>query len=106
MVLQNQTKLYLGLVDMNIKLRERFPESILDIHYSKFIQDPKSELKRICHFLTVKCSSYYISTALKVIFKNETFTRRYIVWDDDIKASLLEKIAETEFLQGYEFEIS
>lgn len=105
-VLHKQMKTYLSLVDTNAKLRNRFGENVLDVHYSSFIRQPKIWLKTICDFLEVHCSEYYLDRSVSIIFKNETYTRRHIVWSDDVKQKILDKIKSTDFLNGLKFEIS
>ena len=103
--LLQQTNIYLNLIDMNSKLRKRFGRDVLDIHYSSFIRQPKIWLKTICDFLEIYCSDYYLESCVNVIFKTETYTRRHIMWPDDIKDMVLEKIQKIDFLNGLKFEI-
>lgn len=104
-VLEHQTNIYFSLIDKNINLRKRFGDNVLDVHYSYFVRKPKRHLKRLCAFLDVTCTTDYIDACRKIVFKNETYTRRHVVWDDELKQRIADKIKSVEFLENYTYDI-
>ena len=99
-------KTYFKLVDQNVQLRKRYGKNVLDVHYTSFIRQPKVWLKTICEFLELYCSEHYLNECVKIIFNKETYTRRYIVWPDEFKRKVMDKIKEVDFLNGLSFEIT
>ncbi|XP_065673082.1 uncharacterized protein LOC100215248 isoform X2 [Hydra vulgaris] len=104
--LKKQTRIYLNLVDMNVKLRKQYTGQILDVYYGNIIMDAKKSLLRICEFLEIICDNEYLEKASSIVFKNETFTRRYVYWDEHIKRKILDKIENVTFLNGFKFNVS
>ncbi|XP_047140131.1 uncharacterized protein LOC100215248 isoform X2 [Hydra vulgaris] len=104
--LKKQTRIYLNLVDMNVKLRKQYTGQILDVYYGNIIMDAKKSLLRICEFLEIICDNEYLEKASSIVFKNETFTRRFVYWDEHIKRKILDKIENVTFLNGFKFNVS
>ena len=73
-------------------------ENILFIHNENLVDDPKSELVRICQFFEVECTSDYVQACADKVFKSMSRTRDFIVWP-----TRLRKMVEEDIIGRYKF---
>ena len=73
-------------------------ENILFIHNENLVDDPKSELVRICQFFEVECTSDYVQACADKVFKSVSRTRDFIVWP-----TRLRKMVEEDIIGRYKF---
>ena len=79
-------------------------ERVLTLHHEDLISDPESFLDKMCGFLEIECSSFYIETAAKSVFTDVTMSRHNVVWSGELKTQVNHAIQEYPFLNRYSFE--
>ena len=88
-----------GLIDL---LGE---ENVLIIHNEKLVDDPKSELIRICEYFEVECPSDYVQACADKVYKSVSRTRDFVVWPTRLREMVEEDIiGHYEFFAKYTFE--
>lgn len=86
------------------KLKTIESTNILDIYVEEFIENPKSELARICTFLGVDFDQDYINNCAGIVFQQSRKSRHKIdLWSSDNIALVQERINEFDFLERYTF---
>lgn len=78
--------------------------SILDLQLEQFIDDPKTELPRICTFLGQETTPDYLEACARIVLEKPNLSRRKVEWSEADKARITEGISRYPFLSGYSFE--
>ena len=95
---------YFTLVQINSKLINLLEDSIHVIHSSQLIKEPRKTLAGVCGFLHVNCDHQYFEDCSSIIYKEGTKTRHNVVWTDEQKNLVKEKLQKFPSLKDYNFE--
>ena len=95
---------YFTLVQINSKLINLLGDSIHLIHSSQLIKEPRKTLVGVCEFLHVNCDHQYFEDCSSIIYKEGTKTRHDVVWTDEQKNLVKEKLQKFPSLKDYNFE--
>lgn len=104
--LETQARVYLGLAKINNNLLVQNHFHILNVYSEDLIARPKHVLSRICRFLSVRCSSSYLSSCTSIISTKASTTRNNVVWTDTVKNHVNASIYTYKFLNRYRKEFS
>ena len=95
---------YFTLVQINSRFMTHLEDSIHLIHSSQLIKEPRKTLVGVCEFLHVNCDDQYFEDCSSIIYKEGTKTRHDVVWTDEQKHLVNEKLQKYPSLKGYNFE--
>ncbi len=85
------------------KLKEAWPEKVIDIFHENFVRNPKEQLVNICQFLNLEASENYLERCAERVTKSTHLSRNKVEWSEDLIDKVLEEIEKTSFLKGYRF---
>ncbi|XP_068691859.1 uncharacterized protein [Montipora foliosa] len=102
--LDEQINKYFTLVKLNNKLKTRFGDSVHHLHSSQLIMEPRKTLLGVCEFLQLRCDQQYLADCSSIVFKEGTKTRQYVVWTDQQKKLVREKLQSFPSLKDYNFD--
>lgn len=87
------------------KLKAENPTNILDIYVEEFIDNPESELARICKFLGVGIDQDYIRNSASIVFKQNRKSRHKVdLWTPENIELVQKRIDTFDFLERYSFD--
>ena len=89
-----------AVVDMSKKLQL----NVLEVHYVDFIHNPKREMRNVCLFIGVQCSSGYLDMVARATFSSLSVTRHLVVWSDEAHQFMNSKILTLPFFQRYSYD--
>lgn len=102
--LDEQISKYFKLVQLNSKLNLLFNGSVHLIHSSQLIKDSRNTLRGVCEFLQVGCDEQFIEDCSRIIYREGTKTRHFVVWTEEQKKLVREKLQNFPFLKNYDFD--
>ena len=79
-------------------------DSVIEIHNSDLVDDPKAAIGLLCSSLEVPCSTDYLQACADKVFKSISRTRDMLVWSPEMKAKVEEVIRPYPFFRRYSFE--
>ncbi|XP_065199395.1 uncharacterized protein LOC135831071 [Sycon ciliatum] len=103
--LRNEISHFFGTVEMIVRCHEdkrMFPH-IFDMHTHEFKQQPAATLQKMCKFLDVECSEGYLRSCAAIVKPGKSRTRELVVWPEDMKERVLEKMKNVPFMKDYTF---
>ena len=89
---------------LNNKLNTHFEGRVHLIHSSQLIREPGKTLLGVCQFLQLNCDQQYIKDCSSIIYKEATKTRYSVVWTEEQKELVREKLQKFPSLKGYNFD--
>ena len=102
--LDEQIRKYFTMVQINSKLTTRLEGSIHLIHSSQLIKEPRKTLLGVCEFLNLNCDHQYFEDCSSIIYKEGTKTRYDVIWTDEQKNLVKEKLQTFPLTKDYNFE--
>ena len=84
--------------------REARALEMLDIRFEGFLDDPEKELLRTLAFLGLAAPEPWLRSVLAIVRRTPHRSRHEMPWTDDLVASVRERAARFEFLQGYGYD--
>ena len=81
-----------------------FGDRMLTLHHEDLIEDPIQFLTKLCNYLVIACSDYYLEKASEVVFSNPTKSRHSVEWSNETRDSIELAIQKYEFLRRYSYE--
>ena len=81
-----------------------FGDRMLTLHHEDLIEDPIQFLTKLCNYLVIACSDYYLEKASEVVFSNPTKSRHSVEWSKETRDSIELAIQKYEFLRRYSYE--
>jgi hypothetical protein len=87
-----------------VNLLKRFGDDVITIVSEEMIKNPTKELKRLCKFLSVSCSSDYLKDCSSIVNTSPSRSRHTILWTQKTKEFVSELIKKTSMLHRYSFE--
>ena len=82
----------------------RFEGAVHEIHSSQLIRKQGKTLLGVCQFLQLNCDQQYIKDCSSIIYKEATKTRYSVVWTEEQKELVREKLQKFPSLKGYNFD--
>ena len=76
---------------------------VIEIHNEDLIRSPRDQMSRLCHFLEIDCNEHFLTTCQKKVFPEISRTRDKILWPEDVKENILNRMQEFSFFKGYTF---
>jgi hypothetical protein len=80
------------------------PDEILDVRYELFLQDPRSGLSELCHFIGVEPTTQYLEDCASVIWSRESKTRSRVSWTAEQIERVNKIITTYPAYSGYSFD--
>ena len=77
--------------------------SVIEVHSSDFIANPKSTMRRLCLLLYIDCSEEYIHLCAEKAFTSESRTRKLVEWKPELIDLVAQNIQQYDHLQRYSF---
>ena len=77
--------------------------TVLEIHSEDFITQPQESMKRICDFLGVECSPWYLQMCQDKVFPSVSRTRDKVEWSEEQKARVQTILNSFPYFKGYNF---
>ncbi|MGF1478316.1 MAG: sulfotransferase [Cyanophyceae cyanobacterium] len=77
---------------------------VFELRQEDFIEDPKAQLRHLCHWLGVEPSVDYLNACTKIVFESPHKSRHKISWDQSSREAVEAKIRLFPFLEGYTFD--
>ena len=102
-LLEHKIKLFFRKADINQKLIGQPELSIITIFHESFIDNPKKELSRILVFLGLEVNNKYLDQCTSIVYKEPHISRSGLIWPEDLKKSVQDKLINYAFLRHYEF---
>jgi hypothetical protein len=87
-----------------VHLMKKYGDDVITIHSEDMIENPVEELKRLCQFLSVSCSTEYLKDCSSIVSRTPSKSRYEIFWNDEARNILNELILKTPMLQRYKFD--
>jgi hypothetical protein len=95
---------YFKLVEGVSRIKQRVPaEDFIDLKYEELISCPERQLREVCDFLSLPCTDDYVRDAASVVFSAPHKSRSEASWNDQMIATVTNKIREYDFLSGYSY---
>ena len=88
-----------AVVDMSKELSL----SVLEVHNVDFIENPRQEMKRVCQFLGLQCSTAYLDMIVQSTFTKLSVTRHSLVWRREARKFIDTHILSFPFFNRYSF---
>ena len=77
--------------------------TVLDIHSEDFVTQPQESMKRICDFLGVECSPWYLQMCQDKIFPSVSRSRDKVEWTEEQIARVQNIMDTFPYFKGYNF---
>ena len=77
--------------------------SVIEVHNSDFIANPKSTMRRLCLLLYIDCSEEYIHQCAERAFTSESRTRHFVAWNPELIDLVAQNIQNYDHLKRYSF---
>ncbi len=78
--------------------------SVLEVHNVNLVKSPRGEMRRVCKFLGLQCTSWYVDLIAKNMLKSVSVTRKSLVWPDKARDFIDTQILSLPFFQRYSFD--
>ncbi len=98
-------KFYFSLCEMVSHIKQQIKEDdLFELRHESFIENPKTYLKKLCHFLGIDAPNDYVSDCTNIVFKPPHKSRYDVQWDQELIDIVNKRIKEFPFLIGYSYE--
>ena len=77
--------------------------NVLDVHQRDLVHHPRKTVVSITEFLGVKAEEDYLELCVNKIFKEVSYSRNLLVWPDELREMIEQRIKDYKFLEGYSF---
>ena len=77
--------------------------NVLDVHHRDFVHHPRETIVSITEFLGIEAKEDYLELCINKVFKEVRHTRNLLVWPDELRERVKQKIKDFQFLEGYSF---
>ena len=77
--------------------------TVLEIHSEDFVKQPQGIMKRICDFLGVECSPWYLQMCQDKVFSSVSRTRDKVEWTQEQIARVQTVMNTFPYFKGYNF---
>lgn len=102
---ENAIQHYFDNCEKVMALRHRIgEESLLPVRYESFIERPREQLARVCHFLGLEAPDEYLDACTQILHDSPQQGRHLVPWDDSWIDHVEARIQEFDFLQNYTFQ--
>lgn len=78
--------------------------NLLEIRHESFIENPRTCLKKLCHFLGTEVSNDYLTDCASIVFKSPRKRRHQTPWNRQSIDLVRNEIDKFNFLHGYSYE--
>ncbi len=78
--------------------------TILEVHNSDYVNEPKRTVQRICDFLEVECSEEYLQACEEKAFKSTFRTRQLVEWPPELRTLMEQQMRNVRFFDRYSFD--
>lgn len=103
-LLEGITKTYFRLAETNQRIRESYGDAVIDIKGHETVLRPKETIQKLCDHLGVTCSKDYLEKCSKIMYGTPSVTRNKIVWPEELKSRVKERMKKYPFLRDYSFD--
>jgi hypothetical protein len=79
-------------------------DSLVEIKHEEFINSPKYNLEKLCHFLNVEPFSDYLEDCEKVVYQSPNKSRYQVAWTPELVNQVESQLSHFHSLNGYSFE--
>lgn len=97
-------KSFYGEAKAVLEMSQALNMNVLEMHNVDLVRNPKREMKRVCKFLKLQCSTWYLDLIANSIFKSVSITRKSIVWSDEVRDFIDTQILSLPFFKRYSFD--
>ena len=77
--------------------------TVLEIHSEDFVKQPQESMKRICDFLGVECSPWYLQMCQDKVFPSVSRSRDKVEWTEEQIARVQNIMNTFPYFKGYNF---
>ena len=77
--------------------------TVLEIHSEDFVKQPQGIMKRICDFLGVECSPWYLQMCQDKVFPSVSRSRDRVEWTEEQIARVQKLMNTFPYFKGYNF---
>ncbi len=103
--LSESIQYYFSLCQIIVEIKKQIKnDDIFDIRHESFINNPKSCLNELCHFVGIQPSDGYLNDCASIVFKSPHESRHEISWDTTSIDIVKQNMESFEFLQGYSYD--
>ena len=88
----------------NARLIQLFDGKVHTLRSEDIIASPEEEMRTICRFLGVYCSTKYINDCVSIVKRKTSKSRNGIVWDEEVKNIIFGYIERIPFYSNYKFD--
>lgn len=103
-LLEGMTNVYFRLAKTNQRIRERYGDAVIDIPGHETVLRPKETMQKLCDHLGVTCSEDYLEKCSKIMYGTPSVTRDKVVWPEELKSRVTERMQNYPFLKDYSFD--
>lgn len=83
------------------RIKDQAGDDLRQVRYESFLADPQAVLRDLCRFLGVEASNEYLSACVSIVRATPHRSRHDVVWPEGLVASVTERMADFDFLEGY-----
>jgi hypothetical protein len=95
---------YIGrLAELNDEVIVAGEHPVLTVRHESLVEDPRSELTRMCEFLGVEAEPDYLDACAAIVFRSPQRTRDLVEWDPEQIAAVERVIGRHAFFERYTF---
>ena len=88
----------------NIEVMRLFPGQVHTLRSEDVIANPSLELRKICKFLNIQCSTKYLNDCAGIVSSKSSKSRNGIIWDEEIKRNMSDYMKQIPFYSQYNFD--
>jgi hypothetical protein len=90
--------------ETNAYLIQQFRRQVHTLRSEDVIANPQLELRKICRFLNIQCSTKYVRDCSSIVRSKISRSRNGIVWDEKVKDIIFGYIKRIPFYRNYKFD--
>ena len=91
------------LAKTNLEVMRLFPNQVHTLRSEDVIANPSLELRMICKFLNIQCSTEYINDCASIVNGKYSKSRNGIVWVEEVKRIMYNYMKQIPFYSQYKF---
>ena len=93
---------YFDNADVIARLKQRYPDGVIDVYLDDLVADPKATLTALLRRLGfAEVDDRYLDDCAKIVFKEAKRTRDDTAWDPALKRSIAERLGQYSFFHRF-----
>ena len=96
---------YFSLCEAVADIKKRLnTQDLFELKHELFIENPKTHLKSLCHFLELDAPPDYLENCASIVYQSPHKSRFEVEWSPEVIEIVKNRIEEFPFLQGYSYD--